>query len=304
MHRNTLAAVAAAVVMLSGTAFAQQNIDFSKVEVKVTDLGNKTYRLEGAGGNITVAVGSDGIIMVDTQFAPMHDKLKAAIAQISPLPIKQIIITHYHGDHAGGIAAFSKDGATVVAQDNIRVRLAAGTQNALTGNKAPPQPADAQPNDTYWGGTKTIEVGGRKAVLTHVYNAHTDGDTWVYFPDANVVSVGDTMFNTGRYGTIDFGNGGDVRGVLRAADAYLKIGNDSTKFVVGHGNLASKAELAAWRAMVATSRERIEKLFNEGESEEEVIAAKPLADLDGKWAADAQQATNWVRMVYNSFKRS
>jgi len=304
MHNSAMAAIAATVTILSGTAFAQQNIDFSKVEVKATDLGNKTYRLEGAGGNITVAVGSDGIIMVDTQFAPMHDKLKAAIAQISSLPIKQIIITHYHGDHTGGIAAFRKDGANVVAQDNIRIRLAAGTQNALTGNKAAPQPADALPNETYWGGTKTIEVDGRKAVLTHVYNAHTDGDTWVYFPDANVVSVGDTVFNTGRYGTIDFGNGGDVRGVLRAADAYLKIGNDNTKYVVGHGNIASKTDLAAWRAMVTTSRERIEKLFNEGKTEEEVVAAKPLADLDGKWAADPQQAANWVRMVYNSFRRS
>src|SRR6516225_10775651 len=123
MNKTLLAALAATTLFVA-PAFAQQ--DFSKVEVKVTDLGNKTYMLEGAGGNVTIAVGTDGIIMVDTQFAPMHDKLKAAIEKISPLPIKYLINTHYHGDHTGGNAAFHKDGATIVAQDNIRVRLVAG----------------------------------------------------------------------------------------------------------------------------------------------------------------------------------
>src|ERR1700731_5368331 len=141
MRRIILAGLAT-TALFAAPAFAQQ--DFSKVEVKVTDLGNKTYMLEGAGGNVTIAVGSDGIIMVDTQFAPMHDKLKAAIEKISPLPVKYLINTHYHGDHTGGNAAFHKDGATVVGQDNIRVRLAAGNApNGLTGAKMPPQPADA-----------------------------------------------------------------------------------------------------------------------------------------------------------------
>ena len=304
MYRNALAALAATTVLFAGTALAQQNIDFSKVEVKTTDLGNKTYMLEGAGGNVTVAVGTDGIIMVDGQFAPMHDKLKAAIEKISPLPIKYLINTHYHGDHTGGNAAFHKDGATIVAQDNIRVRLAAGTTNALTGNKTPPQPADALPTDTYWGDSKTVEVGGRKALLTHIYNAHTDGDSYVYFADANVLSTGDIFGNTGRYNTIDFGNGGDIRGLIRALDAYIKVSNDQTKVVPGHGELATKANLVAFREMLVTSRDRIQKLFNEGKTEQEVLAAKPLADLDAKWAATPEQAANWTRMVYNSFKRS
>ncbi len=192
MNKIKLAALAGAVVFASA-AYAQRQ-DFSKVEVKTTDLGNKTYLLEGAGGNVTVAVGTDGIIMVDSQFAPMHDKLKAAIEKISPLPVKYLINTHYHGDHTGGNAAFHKDGATVVAQDNIRVRLAAGNApNGLTGAKQPAQPADALPTDTYSGGSKTVQVGGRKAQLTHVYNAHTDGDTWVFFDDANVLDTGDTF---------------------------------------------------------------------------------------------------------------
>jgi cyclase len=303
MKRITLAALAGTALLFAGGANAQAP-DFSKVEIKTTDLGNKTYMLEGQGGNITVAVGADGIIMVDSQFAPLHDKIKAAIEKISPLPIKYLINTHYHGDHTGGNAAFHKDGATVVGQDNIRVRLAAGTTNGLTGNKVAPVAAEGLPTDTYSGGTKTVQVGGRKALLNHVYNAHTDGDTWVYFDDANVLDTGDTFGNTGRYNTIDFANGGDIRGLIRAADAFLKVSNDNTKIVPGHGALARKADLVAWRAMLVTSRERIEKLFNEGKSEQEVLAAKPLADLDEKWAANEQQAQNWTRMVYNSFKRS
>src|SRR3984957_16500968 len=302
MNKIKLAALAGAVAFTSA-AYAQQP-DFSKVEVKTTDLGNKTYLLEGAGGNVTVAIGTDGIIMVDSQFAPMHDKLKAAIEKLSPLPIKYLINTHYHGDHTGGNAAFHKDGATVVAQDNIRARLVAGTTNGLTGNKPPPVAADALPTDTYFGGSKTVQVGGRKAQLNHVYNAHTDGDTWVFFDDANVLDTGDTFGNTGRYNTIDFANGGDIRGLIRAADAYIKTSNDQTKIVPGHGKLATKADMIAWRDMLVTSRDRIQKLVNEGKTEQEVLAANPLADLNAKWAANDEQAKNWTRMVYNSFKRS
>ena len=138
MMRIMLAALSGAALLAAGAAVAQQNVDFSKVEIKTTDLGNKTYMLQGQGGNITVAVGSDGIIMVDSEFAPLHDKIKAAIAKLSPLPVKYLINTHYHGDHTGANALFHKDGATVVAHDNIRVRLAAGTMNGLTGNKTPP----------------------------------------------------------------------------------------------------------------------------------------------------------------------
>jgi cyclase len=143
-NRVALAALAAASITFAGAANAQQ--DFSKVEIKTTDLGNKTYMLEGAGGNITVAVGTDGIIMVDTQFTPLHDKIMAAVRAISPLPIKYIINTHFHGDHTGGDAAFQKDGTIVIAQDNIRLRLAGGTTNGTTGNKTAPVSGDARPS--------------------------------------------------------------------------------------------------------------------------------------------------------------
>ena len=150
----------------------------------------------------------------------------------------------------------------------------------------------------------TIEVGGRKAVLTHANNAHTDGDTWVYFADANVLCTGDIMNNTKRYQTIDFANGGDIRGAIRATDEFLKIANDDTKVMTGHGALARKSDIAEFNAMPKTARERIEKLFREGKSEEEVIAKWPLKDLDEKWAADDKAAIAYLKMVYNSFKRS
>jgi cyclase len=304
MTRIMLAALAATTMLIAASAQAQEAVDWNKIEIKTTDLGNKTYRLEGQGGNITVAVGTDGIIMVDTQFAPLHDKIAAAIKAISPLPIKYVINTHFHGDHTGGNEGFQEDGAIVVAQDNIRVRLAAGTTNGTSGNKAPPVPAGALPKQTYVGGSMTLEVGGRKAVLTHVNNAHTDGDTWVYFEDANVIATGDVMNNNKRYQQVDYANGGDIRGMIRATDTWLKLANDQTKVVTGHGPLANKADIATYNAMVKTARERVEKLFNEGKSEAEVVAANPLADLNKTWAANDQAAVNFLKQVYNSFKRS
>jgi len=304
MHKVTIAALAAAV-LCAAPAAAQQQIDFSKVEIKTTDLGNNTYMLEGAGGNMTVAVGSDGLIVVDSQFAPLYDKIKAAIAKISPLPVKYVINTHFHGDHTGNNANFQKDGAIVIAQDNIRLRLAAGGNvNGTSGVAQPPAPAGGVPKETYTGGVKIIEVGGRKAELHHVYNAHTDGDTWVYFPDADVLSTGDVMNNRHRYQQVDFANGGDIRGMVRATEEWLKIATDNTKVVVGHGPLANKASIATYGAMVKEAREKVGALVKEGKSEAEAIAAKPLADLDKTWADDDKAAANFVKQVYNSFRRS
>jgi cyclase len=305
--------LAAAAAMFSGAALAQPSvkapmpppplIDWAKIEIKATDLGNNTWMLAGQGGNITIAVGTDAIIMVDGQFAPLSDKIKAAIKAISPLPIKYLVNTHFHGDHTGGNENFARDGVTIVAHDNIRVRLAAGTISGMTGAKAAPRPAEALPKETYVGGSITLEVGGRKAQLTHIANAHTDGDTWVFFADANVLCTGDTANNLRRYQNIDYMNGGDVRGMIRALDTYIRVANDQTKFVVGHGALATKADLVVFRDMLVTSHDRIKKLFDEGKSEEEVLAARPLADLDATWGNNPGHAAGHTKNVYNSFKR-
>jgi cyclase len=218
--------VVATTVWLAGTAIAQQQPpaappppDFSKVEIKTTDIGDNIYMLEGQGGNITVAVAKDGIIMVDGQYAPLHDKIKAAISAISNEPIKYLINTHYHGDHTGGNEPFARDGVTVVSEINVKNRLAAGTTNGLTGAKVPPAAAGALPSKTYTGAYH-IRLRGRVADLKHIANAHTDGDTYVWFKTANVLSTGDT-FTNGRYPNIDFANGGNIKGMIAATDAYM-----------------------------------------------------------------------------------
>jgi len=305
---TALAAAALSIAGLAGTpqpAAAQSApfIDWTKIEIKTTDLGHNTYMLEGRGGNITVAVGTDGIILVDSQFAPLTEKIVAAVKAISPLPIKYVINTHYHGDHTGGDANFAKAGATIVAHDNIRVRLAAGTSNGLTGRKTPPRPPEGLPTMTYAVGSITIEVGGRKAKLTYASNAHTDGDTWVYFEDANVIATGDTVNNLKKYQSIDFANGGDIRGMIRVNETYLKVANDQTKIVVGHGPLAKRSDIQQYRDMLVASHDRVKKLFDEGKNEQEVIALKPLADLDATWARNPKNAADNTRSIYNSFKR-
>jgi glyoxylase-like metal-dependent hydrolase (beta-lactamase superfamily II) len=305
---------AGSAVFTAGSALAQQAppapsaapppVDFSKVEVKTTDLGDNVYMLEGQmlgsiGGNITVAVAKTGIIMVDGQFAPLHDKIKAAISTISNLPIKYLINTHYHGDHTGGNEAFAKDGATIVSDINVKIRLAEGSTNGLTGVKVPPAAAGALPTKTYAGGVLKIRLPGRVADLKHIANAHTDGDTYVWFKTANVLSTGDT-FTNGRYPNIDFAQGGNIRGMILAADAYLKLTNAKSRIVPGHGPIADKAALTEYRAMLVTARDRMAKLVKEGKSEDDVVAAKPFADLDKKWAPTELASKNFIRVVYHS----
>jgi glyoxylase-like metal-dependent hydrolase (beta-lactamase superfamily II) len=300
-------AVIAGTLSLAASAFAQQQqppaaapppVDFSKVDIKTTDLGDNVYMLEGQGGNITVAVAKDAIIMVDSQYAPLHDKIKTAIAVISSLPVKYLIDTHYHGDHTGGNESFAKDGAIVVAEINVKTRLAAGTTNGLTGASTPPAPEGALPSKTYTSAFK-IRLPGRVADLKHVANAHTDGDTYVWFKTANVLSTGDT-FTNGRYPNIDFANGGNIKGMIAAADTYLKLTNARSRIVPGHGPIADKAALVEYRTMLVTARDRMAKLVKEGKSEDDVVTAKPFTDLDANWAPTELASKNFIRVVYHS----
>jgi cyclase len=300
MYRTIIAA-AAASTLLAGAAGAQQPPDFSKVQIKTTDLGHNTYMLEGAGGNITVAVGADGIIMVDSQFAPMHDKIKAAIEAISKQPVRYLVNTHFHGDHTGGDGMFRKDGVTVVAQENVPKRLLAGTTNGLTGAKTPPLPADAVPNKPYKSST-TLKVKGVTAQVGHPRNAHTDGDSYVWFKEANVLATGDIVSRGDRFPNIDFANGGNIKGMIAGVDRYIKMVNDKTKIVPGHGPLTTKADLIAYRQMLITARDRVAALIKQGKSEQEAVAANPLKDISAQLGTNEQQNTNFVRVIYNSLR--
>ena len=301
MKRLAIAILAvAATVAFGGGAKAQQQ-DFSKVQIATTELGNHAYMLAGQGGNMTALVGGDGIILVDTEFAPLHDKIKAAIAAISPQPVKYIVNTHYHGDHTGGDAPFIKEGVTVIAQNNVKQRLLTGTDNGVNGAKVAPVGPDAVPTKTYRSGTLTLRVKGVSATIGHIANAHTDGDSYVWFRNANVLATGDIVA-LGRYPSIDTGNGGNIKGIIAGVGFYIMMVNDKTKVVPGHGPLTDKAGLVAYRKMLIEARDRVAKLVKAGKSEQEAIAAHVFADWDGKYNANDQQSANFTRVVYESLK--
>ena len=313
MRKTLTSAAAAAVIGLLGLlgllgpqAYAQQPQplapapDFDKVVIKTTDLGNKTYMLEGEGGNITVAVANDGVIMVDSQFAPLHDKIKAAITAISNQPIRYLLITHFHRDHTGGNEAFGKDGVTIVAHESVKDHLATGTRNGLTGNIVPPAPPIALPKETFKD-TMTVRLQGRAAELRHPADVHTDGDSTIYFADANVLATGDIVV-FGRYPNIDFAYGGSIDGMIRGVDEVIAFAKDDTKIVPGHGPLGTKAMIREYRQMLVDVRERVSKLKAAGKSEDEVVAAKPNADYDAKLRLDERAIGNFVRVVYRSLQ--
>jgi glyoxylase-like metal-dependent hydrolase (beta-lactamase superfamily II) len=275
--------------------------DFAKTVIKTTDLGKRTYMLEGEGGNIVVAVADDGVIMVDDQFAPLHDKIKAAIAAITPQPIRYLILTHFHRDHTGGNEAFAKDGATIVAHESVKTHLAAGTSNGLTGNAVPPAPVIALPKQTYTD-AMTVALKGRNAELRHLANVHTDGDTYVYFADANVLATGDIV-TFGRYPNIDYLYGGSIDGEIKGVDIVLQVANDDTKIVPGHGPLGTKPMIRDYRKMLTETRDRVAALIAAGKTEDQAVAAKPNADYDAKLKVSPQAAGNYVRVVYRSLKK-
>lgn len=281
-------AALAAFILAQGAAVAQQ--DFSNVEIKTTDLGHGMYMLEGGGGNITVAASNEGVIMVDTQFAPLSAKIKAAIAKVTPQPIRYVIDTHYHPDHTGGNANFAHDGAVLIAQENVRKRLTAN----------PNTPPGALPMMTYADGI-VLHLGNKTADVHHMPPAHTDGDSFVYFPEANVLATGD-IFGSFRFPTGDIRGGGSVDGMLASANKLLTLVNDDTKIVPGHGPLAKKTDLIEFRNMVQDSRDRVAKLIADGKTVDQVVAAKPLADWYAKRGGDDMRTDAWVRYVYQSLK--
>ena len=303
----TLLAVFAATALTAPQAFAQSQAtppvgpDFSKIEVKTIDLGKDTYMLEGAGGNVTVAVGKDGIIMVDGQFAPMHDKLKAAIEAKSKQPIKYLINTHYHGDHTGGNEGFTKDGVTVVAHPFVKKILAEGFTNGLTGAKTPPRPAEALPQKTYTEFMALSVERPRGATASSGQRAYRR--RYLCALRRRQCALDRRHGDHRPLSQYRFRQWRQHQGMIRAADTYLRRSNNKTKIVPGHGPLATRDQLKDYRAMLVTARDRMAKLIKEGKTEQDVLALKPFVDLDAKWATNDQASQNWIRVVYNSLKK-
>jgi cyclase len=293
-----LAAVAQAEPCLPPTPVP----DFANAAIKTTDLGHRTYLLEGAGGavggNVAVAVDDDGVIVVDDMFAQMYGRIKAAIAALTAQPVPYVINTHFHRDHTGGNEAFAKDGAIIVAHDNVKRVLAGGSRNGLNCAVTPPAPEAALPKEIYHD-KLTLRLGGRSAELRHPVDVHTDGDTMLYLADANVLVAGDVVF-FGRYPNIDFVYGGSIDGIIHGADELLDFAREDTTIVPGHGPAGSKAMLRDYRVMLAQARERIARLKAAGKTEEEVVALKPTADYDAKFGVNERAIGNFLRVVYRS----
>ena len=288
-------------VSLAAPALAQQGPDFSKTVMQATDLGHGLTALAGTGGNITVAVGSDAIIMVDTEYAPLHDKIKAKVTELSALPIKYVIDTHYHGDHTGGNAAFAKDGAILVAHENVGKRLSNPPPGA-NGQPGMPAPKDALPVQTYGGQGTEVKIPGQRAELVHLAPAHTDGDTIVFWPDADVISTGDIV-SSASYPNIDVVAGGGIDGMIAATDFIIAHADAKTKIVPGHGDVTDKNGVIAYRNMLATARSRIAKAKAGGMSEDQVAKANLLPDLDKYWKIPGNGASERFPInVYRSIR--
>jgi cyclase len=292
MTSKALASLACVSLLAATGAFAQ---DFSKVEIKTTKLTDTTYMMEGAGGNLGLSVGDDAVFVIDDQFAPLSEKITAAIAKLSAKPVKFILNTHWHGDHTGGNENFGRAGAIIVAQENVRKRMGSEQFIEFMRSKVAASPGIALPVVTF-ASSVTFHLNGDEIRAIHVPRAHTDGDAMVIFVKSDVIHMGDTYFN-GMYPFIDTSSGGTVEGVIAACDQALGIATDKTKIIPGHGPLSNRAELQAYRDMLATISQRVKKMIAEGRKLEDITASGVSADFDAKWGNGFIKANKFAEML-------
>lgn len=289
-----LALVAALVAALPYPAPAQD------VRVQSHKVAGNVWMLTGQGGNIGVQVGDDGIILVDDQFAPLADQIKAAVAKLCDGKIRFVINTHWHGDHTGGNARFGKTGALIVAHENVRKRMSTEQFIKAFGNRVKPSPKAALPVVTFTD-KASLHFNADELRIIHMQPAHTDGDSVVWFKKADVVHMGDTFFNK-MYPFIDTSSHGNIMGVIKAADRVLGFAGDKTKIIPGHGPLGDKKDLVAYRDMLATVAGRVDTLVAAGKTRAEVIAAKPTKDYDAAWGNGFMKPDVWTGIVYDGIK--
>ena len=282
----------AASVALAPNLYAQGQ-DFSAVQIKTTKVADNFYTLEGSVGMMGVLTGPDGVFIVDAQFAPLTDKLVAAIKQISDGRMRFLVNTHVHGDHTGGDENFAKLGVTLIARDELRARL------AVPGRGGPP-PAAALPIVTYKDRV-TMHMNGEDIQLIPVLAAHTDGDTMVYFPKADVIMTGD-FYRSIQYPNIDRANGGSLQGMLNGLAQVVSLAGPNTKIIPGHGPTVNKTAVSAQRDLIVAVRDRVAKLVAQGQTQEQVVAAKVLADFDSKVEQPGTTGDRFVGQLYGELK--
>lgn len=247
------------------SVFAQR---FDDVKIETIKLSDHVYMLIGAGGNIGVSVGEDGVFVIDDQFAPLSEKILTAIKTLSDKPLNFLVNTHWHGDHTGGNVNMAKAGATIIAHDNVKARL---LQPKRDGSD---NPKEALPVITF-NDKLSITINNEPIAVFHVANAHTDGDALLYFTESNVLHTGDTYFK-GRYPFIDLNSGGSVNGYIEAARRGLIVIDDDTKIIPGHGSQSNKEEYKLFLKMLETLKANVSKAIAEGKTEDEVKADTSL----------------------------
>ncbi len=250
----------------SNILFAQNR---KEVIIKTEKLSDHVYMLTGQGGNIGISVGDDGVFMIDDQFAPLSSKILTAIRKLSDKPIKFLVNTHWHGDHTGGNVNFQKEGATILAHDNVRKRLKETPKRDQTMRSK-----EAFPIITF-NDKMSVYMNGEKVAVFHVGNAHTDGDALLYFAKSNVLHTGDTYFK-GRYPYIDLNSGGGIEGYINAVKTGLLVIDNETKIIPGHGNVASKTDYEAFLKMLEEIKANVQTQIKDKKTEEEVAKMETI----------------------------
>jgi glyoxylase-like metal-dependent hydrolase (beta-lactamase superfamily II) len=283
-----------------GTPLSAQ-ASFDSVLVRAEPAGRGVHMLTGRGGNIALAVGDEFAFLVDDQYAPLTPKILAAVRGVTDKPVRFLVNTHWHGDHAGGNENLAKAGVILVAHDNVRTRMSTEQFIELFNSRTPPSPRAALPVVTF-GESVTFHLGTETVHVVHVPPAHTDGDALVHFVQANTIHMGDTYFKD-TYPFVDLSSGGSFEGVIRAADVALGYANDSTRIIPGHGPLASRADLKKYRDVMVQVRDRVAALIRQGKTREQVIAAKPTAEWDATWGAGFMKPDVFLGIVYQSLTK-
>ena len=289
-----------AVTLLLGCVLAAaQQRDFSQVQMKVTKVAGTVYMLEGAGGNIGASIGQDGMVIVDDQYAPLADKIQAALKDITDKPIRFIINTHYHGDHTGGNAYFQKQ-APIIAHDNVRKRLESGGtagNGASVHVVAEPQPKDALPILTF-DHDVTVHLNGEDIRALHIPAGHTDGDAIIFFPKSNVVHMGDDFVTYG-FPFIDVQSGGSIDGMIDGVEKVIAQVPADVRIIPGHGPLSNIEDMKAYLEMLKGTREVVAAAMKAGKSLDQMKQAK-LLDRWKKYSADFISEDAFLETLYNS----